>query len=161
MPIPSKVGARARILRRNPRASSRWTSPDGREGGRRETARHVWGPSVIMEQSYPSSGSAPCHGEGRTLKREEAARSRPTTTPAIRNDPTTAEPAVRNGKRSDYLGSCLQPPCRPWRASSGIRALRRGPVTLGIPTREEVDRLRSGTRAEHASTFAAVEEQIA
>jgi hypothetical protein len=36
-----------------------------------------------------------------------------------------------------------------------------GTSELGIPTREEVDRLRSGTRAEDTCSFAAVEEQIA
>src|SRR6266542_3636332 len=59
MPIPSKVGARARIPRRHlGGSSSRWTSADGRQGGRSETARHVSRPSVIMEPRTFQPGSS-------------------------------------------------------------------------------------------------------
>src|SRR5262249_5050493 len=61
MPIPSKIGARPRILRRNPGASSRWIIPDGREGPRRKTPRHVLVSSVITRPSYLASGSTPSH----------------------------------------------------------------------------------------------------
>src|SRR5262249_49832660 len=61
MPIPSKVGARPRILRRDPAAPARWTIPAGGEGGRRETPRHLSGSSAIIESivSLPRKRAIP------------------------------------------------------------------------------------------------------